>query len=148
MSPLKGGVLTGKYTRQNAATADPGRGTWVKNHLNDRAFALIDVLVDVARQAGATPAQVALAWVQGRPGVASTIIGARTMQQLDDNLGALEVRLSPDHLARLDEASKPALPFPHEFLRYTADNTQGGTTINGRPSKLWALAPQSDAERH
>jgi aryl-alcohol dehydrogenase-like predicted oxidoreductase len=147
-SPLKGGVLTGKYTRQNAAAADPGRGTWVKNHLNERAFAVIDVLGDVARQAKATPAQVALAWVQNRPGVSSTIIGARTMQQLDDNLAALEVKLTPDQSARLDEASKPALPFPHEFLKYTLDNTQGGTTINARASKVWNLAPQSDAERH
>lgn len=147
-SPLKGGVLSGKYTRQNAATVEPGRGNWVKNHLNERAFAIIDVLIDVARQAGITPAQAALAWVQRRPGVASTIIGARTMEQLNDNLSALDIVLTPEQTAQLDEVSTPVLPFPHEFLRFTADNVQGGTTINGKPSKVWHLAPKSDAERH
>ncbi|QYU68293.1 aldo/keto reductase [Leptolyngbya sp. 15MV] len=72
-SPLKGGVLSGKYTRASAATADPARGAWVKNHLNERTFAIIDAIIDIARQCGpkVTPAQVALAWVQGRAGVAS-----------------------------------------------------------------------------
>lgn len=148
-SPLKGGVLTGKYTRQNAATIEPGRGQWVKNHLTERAFTIIDALLGVTKQleGKATPAQVALAWVQSRPGVVSSIIGARTMQQLDDNLAALELTLSPDQIAALDEASKPVLPFPHEFLKYTVDNVQGGTTVNGRPSKVWHLAPKTDAER-
>lgn len=147
-SPLKGGVLTGKYTRENAGKVEPGRGAWVKNHLSERAYAVVDVLIAVAKEVGATPAQAALAWVQGRPGVASTIIGARTMEQLEDNLRALDVVLTPEQVARLDEVSKPALAFPHDFLRYTVDNVQGGTTVNGRPSKVWHLAPQSDAERH
>jgi aryl-alcohol dehydrogenase-like predicted oxidoreductase len=147
-SPLKSGVLSGKYTRQNAATVQPGRGEGIRKQLTERALSVIDVLVEIARQVRATPAQVALAWVQGRPGVASSIIGARTLEQLEDNLGALEVVLSPDHIARLDEVSKPQLAFPHEFIRNTADSTQGGTTINGRASKVWNLAPQNDRERH
>jgi aryl-alcohol dehydrogenase-like predicted oxidoreductase len=147
-SPLKSGVLSGKYTRQNAATVQPGRGEGIRKQLTERALSVIDVLVDIARQVHATPAQVALAWVQGRPGVVSSIIGARTLEQLEDNLGALEVALSPDHVARLDEVSKPQLAFPHDFIRNTADTTQGGTTINGRPSKIWNLAPQNDRERH
>lgn len=147
-SPLKGGVLSGKYTRANAATIEPGRGQWVKNHLTERAFTIIDALAAVAKQVNASPAQVALAWVQARSGVASTIIGVRTMQQLDDNLAALDVKLTPEHTSALDEASKPTLPFPHEFLKYTVDNVQGGVTVNGRPSKVWHLAPKSDAERH
>lgn len=147
-SPLKGGVLTGKYTRENAGKVEPGRGTWVTNNLNERAYAVVDVLVRVAKEVGATPAQAALAWVQGRPGVVSTIIGARTMEQLEDNLKGLEVKLSPEQVSRLDEASKPVLSFPHEFLKYTADNVQGGTTVNGRPSKVWGLSPQKDQERH
>ena len=149
-SPLKGGVLTGKYTRQNAATIEPGRGQWVKNHFNDRTFNVVDAIVATAKECGpkVTPAQVALAWVQSRPGVTSSIIGARTMDQLNDNLAALDIALDADQLARLDEASKVTLPFPHEFLKFTVDNTQGGTTVNGRPSKPWALSPKSDAERH
>jgi aryl-alcohol dehydrogenase-like predicted oxidoreductase len=151
-SPLKGGVLSGKYTRTNQPP--PGRGEWVANHLKERAFALIDALIAIANQVHATPAQVALNWVQNRPGVestprggGSTIIGARTMDQLVDNLGALEIHLLPEHLATLDELSKPQMPFPHEFLKYTVNNVQGGTTVNQRPSKAWALSPQNDKER-
>jgi aryl-alcohol dehydrogenase-like predicted oxidoreductase len=148
-SPLKGGVLTGKHTRQSAASgAKPGRGEWVTRNLSEEAYRVVDVLVAVAREAGCTPSQAAIAWLQTRPAVSSVIIGARTMEQLEDNLRSLEVTLTQDHLARLDEATKPALPFPHDFIRTTLDNTQGGTTINGRESKLWALAPKSDAERY
>lgn len=146
-SPLKGGVLTGKYTRANAATAKPGRGARVSGHLNERAFAVVDVLMSVAKQTGATPSQVAVAWVQSRPGVASTIIGARTMEQLEDNLGSLSVHLTPEHLHALDEVSRPVLPFPHEFLKGTNHTAQGGATINGLRTEFWALGPQDDKER-
>jgi aryl-alcohol dehydrogenase-like predicted oxidoreductase len=152
-SPLKGGVLTGKYTRANKDSVEPGRGAWVKNHFNDRVFNIVDAIVEIARQCKrtshgpVTPAQVALAWVQGKPGVASSIIGARTMEQLHDNVAALEVQLSPEQMARLDEVSKPTLAFPHEFLKFTVNNTQGGATVNGRPSEPWALAPKDDKER-
>jgi hypothetical protein len=70
------------------------------------------------------------------------------MEQLEDNLGALDIALSPAQIARLDEVSKPQLPFPHEFLKGAWNISQGGTTINGRPSEVWPLAPQTDAERH
>jgi aryl-alcohol dehydrogenase-like predicted oxidoreductase len=148
-SPLKGGVLSGKYTR-NSAPATEGRGTspWVTNQLNERTYGVIDTLIGVAKEVGATPAQVALAWVQSRPGVVSSIIGARTLQQLDDNLAALDVKLSAAQVKTLDDATAPVLSFPHVFLDFVADNVQGGTTVNGRPSKVWGLAPQSDAERH
>ncbi len=147
-SPLKGGVLTGKYTRKNAEKVEPGRGQWVKNHLTESNFRIVDVLATVAKELSSTPARVALAWVNHRPGVVSSIIGARTVEQLDENLAALELRLTADQLARLDEVSRPTLSFPHEFLKFTVNNTQGGTTINGRDSEVWPLAPKSPAERH
>jgi aryl-alcohol dehydrogenase-like predicted oxidoreductase len=148
-SPLKGGVLSGKYTR-NSALPTEGRGTspWVTNQLNERTYAVIDMLLSVANELGASGAQVALAWVQSRPGVASSIIGARTMKQLDDNLAALDIHLTADQIQRLDDATRPILSFPHDFLNFVTDNVQGGTTVNGRPSKVWALSPQSDEERH
>jgi aryl-alcohol dehydrogenase-like predicted oxidoreductase len=148
-SPLKGGVLSGKYSRSGASSQE-GRGSspWVQNHLNERTFKVLDVLQAVAKEVNASVAQVALAWVQAQPGVTSSIIGARTMAQLDDNLKALDVRLNAAHLRALDEATRPVLSFPHEFLRYVTDNVQGGTTVNGRPSKLWPLSPQKDSERH
>ena len=63
----------------------------------------------IAKALGTTVARVALAWVQSRPGVASTIIGARTLAQLEDNLAGLDVRLETDHVAKLDQLSKPSL---------------------------------------
>ncbi len=82
-----------------------------------------------------------------RPGVASTIIGARTMEQLDDNVGALDVKLTPEHVAALDKASTPTLPFPSDMLAAVPAFAFGGTTINGQPSKAWPQAPQNDSER-
>lgn len=147
-SPLKGGILTGKYTRDN--TPKPGEGRYGKDsrHLNERTFRIVDALIAAGQQLGVTPAQVALAWVQGRPGVDSTIIGARTIEQLDDNLAALDVTLSEKQIEQLDELSAPALPFPHEFLKMVEQNILGGTIVNGEGTgEVWRLAPQSDEER-
>ena len=147
-SPLKGGVLSGKYTRANAGRVEPGRGAWVSNNLGERAYAIIDALIAIAEQVHATPSQVALNWVQNRPGVASTIIGARTLAQLKDNLGALDVHLLPEHLATLHELSRPVLPFPHEFLKGTAATiSQNTATINGQPSQAWPMSPRDDKQR-
>src|SRR3954471_16139056 len=85
-SPLRGGVLSGKYTRENAKTARADRGERVTQFLDERTFAIIDELARLAATHGTNSAAVALAWVQGRPGVASTIIGARRLDQLEQNL--------------------------------------------------------------
>jgi len=113
----------------------------------DRTFDLLDILEKTAKELGTTVPRVALAWVQNRPGVTSTIIGARTMQQLDDNLGALDVKLTPENVASLDKSTTPALPFPTDMLAAVPTFAYGGTTINGQPSKAWEMAPQSDSER-
>ncbi|HZS38282.1 MAG TPA: aldo/keto reductase [Polyangia bacterium] len=147
-SPLKSGVLSGKYTRANAGTVEPGRGAWVKQHLQEQAYRVIDVLADVAKKLSTTPARVALAWVQSRAGVASTIIGARTMHQLDDNLAALDVTLAPEHVAALDEVSRPKLNFPADFLTNIGGYGYGGTTINGQTFAANANAPKNDSERY
>lgn len=147
-SPLAGGALSGKYTRENAGKANVGRGEWVANRLNEKGYAVVDRLTAIGKEVGATPAQVALAWLQAKPGVVSSIIGARTIDQLKDNLAALRADLNPSHIASLDDLSKPQLNFPHDFLIRTASVMQGGTTINGRSSEPWPLAPKSDAERY
>jgi len=146
-SPLKGGVLSGRYIRANRESIEPGRGAWVKNHLNDRNMDIVDLLVAHGRELEATPAQVALAWVRSRAGVSSTIIGARTMEQLEQNLASLDVVLTKDQLAALDEASTTEAPFPQSFLPFVRNNVQGGTTINAEASEPWHLAPQNDDER-
>ena len=83
------------------------------------------------------------------PGVASTIIGARTMEQLDDNLGALDVKLTAEQIAALDKLSTPTLGFPMRVPECARRCSRtGGTTVNGEKSTAWPLAPKSDAKRY
>jgi len=147
-SPLRGGVLSGKYTRANAAEASPDRGDRVKSFLTERNLTIIDELVRIAGELGTSPASVALAWLQSRPGVTSTIIGARRIDQLEQNLAALDLTLREADVAALNRVSEPALNFPAPFFRMIPLFAQGGTTINGTPSVAWPLMPKSDAERY
>lgn len=147
-SPLKSGVLSGKYTRANAATVKADRGERVTQNLGEKVYAIIDELIAIGKELHASPASVALAWVQGRPGVASTIIGARRMDQLEQNLAALDLTLTADQIGRLDTLSKPTLGFPMQFLNVAGMFSQGGTTVNGQASTVWPLAPKTDAERY
>jgi aryl-alcohol dehydrogenase-like predicted oxidoreductase len=113
-SPLAGGFLTGKYRRGEAAPAD-SRGSRREGFLEGRTeeeWALLDRLTAAAREAGCAPGQAAIAWVLTRPFVDATIIGPRTVEQLRDNLGALEVRLSAQAVQALDEASAFATRLP------------------------------------
>jgi len=148
-SPLRGGVLSGKFTRANRPKDDGS--TRVKSdskYLTEQTYVLIDALHEIAAARGATPAQVALRWVMDRAGVTSTIIGARTMAQLDDNLAACAVRLSAEDTARLDALTTPSPVFPHDFLStFIPSVIQNGTRVNGRETVAWPSAPQSDAER-
>ncbi len=114
-SVLGAGVLTGKYNLDQSAQ---GRAkNW---NVPERNYQIAQVVLQVAQETGCTPSQVAIAWVlaQQQSGHAPIIpiIGARTVSQLRDNLGALDVRLAPEQLARLDQASKIELGFPHDFL--------------------------------
>ncbi len=147
-SPLKGGVLTGKFTRETRGKVEPGRGEWVSTHLSEENYQIVDELIAVSKELNTTPARVALAWVQSRPGVVSSIIGARTMSQLEDNLGALKVRLTSTQIDRLDLISKPKLNFPADFISRSGPFSSGGTIINGETNSLNPLAPQDDSERH
>jgi aryl-alcohol dehydrogenase-like predicted oxidoreductase len=108
---LNGGVLTGKYNRQED---EPRR----YEGASERGRATAEAVLDVAREAGHSPAQVAIAWVraQQRWGPIIPILGARNEQQMRENLAALTVELSPEHLKKLDEAGAIDLGFPHTFL--------------------------------
>jgi aryl-alcohol dehydrogenase-like predicted oxidoreductase len=134
-SPLRSGLLSGKYTRQNAGTLKPDRA-WMTPQLNDKTYEVVEALARVASELDTTVARVALAWVRARPGVSSTIIGARTLAQLEDNVKALEVQLTAEHTATLDTLTTPQLPFPIEFLRMTPSLHAGGTTVNGEAPQL------------
>lgn len=147
-SPLRGGVLSGKYTRANAGQVTADRGARVTDFLNERSYRIIDVLETLASETGASVASVALAWLQARPGVTSTIIGARRLDQLDQNLAGLDVRLTTAQIAALDAVSEPSLPFPAGMLKFVGMFTQGGMTVNGATAPVWPMSPKSDAERY
>lgn len=116
-SPLASGFLTGKYSREGGE----GRLTrgWPlgQPERTDSDWAILDTLVAAAERAGCTPAQAALNWVAGRPGVVSTLIGATSVAQLDANLDALDVSLPDEVVTALDDASHaPPQLFPHNLL--------------------------------
>lgn len=114
---LGSGVLTGKYNDDAAASASTAGRAALRGDIPERSLAIAAEVVAVARELGATPAQVALRWVQGGPGVIVPLVGAKTRVQLDDNLGCLGVELTPDQRDRLDRASATRLPFPHNMIR-------------------------------
>ena len=120
-SPLGGGWLTGKYQRDERPSGatrlgeDPGRGmeAWERRG-TDRTWDIVEAVQGIAEERGVSMAQVALSWVTNRPGVTSTILGARTMEQLEDNLGSVELTLEDEELAALDAASDlPATDYPY-----------------------------------
>jgi aryl-alcohol dehydrogenase-like predicted oxidoreductase len=141
-SPLANGLLGGKY-RYNAEGKLEGQGrvtdTWVTDSTVDIASPatrrVIDTLHAVSQEVGRTPAQVALNWVTNRPGVVSTVIGARTEAQMRDMLTALDFALPAAAAARLDEASKPPAQYPYSFFAdaFQGARVRGGATIQSEP---------------
>ena len=132
-SPLAGGLLSGKYRRD--ASPDSGTrqvsGTWNEPPVRDREklYDTIEVLADIAAGHRASPAQVALAWLLGRPAVTSVIIGARTDEQLRDNLGGASLELGADERAALDKVSAPELPYPYWHQLNTAADRLGAADL-------------------
>lgn len=114
-SPLAGGWLSGKYTRDQSPTGatrlgeNPKRGmeAWDKRNADERTWQVIDAVAAVAEETGASSSQVALSWLADRPAVSSVILGARTVEQLTDNLAAADLTLTQEQRARLTDASAP-----------------------------------------
>jgi aryl-alcohol dehydrogenase-like predicted oxidoreductase len=102
-SPLAGGFLTGKYRRNLVPIS--ARAGGAKRYFNERNWILLDLMDTLAKQKGASLSQIALAWLLADPLISSPIIGANSIEQLKDNLGALDVRLSPAEKTTLDKAS-------------------------------------------
>jgi aryl-alcohol dehydrogenase-like predicted oxidoreductase len=138
-APLGQGMLTGKYTR-----ADLQRGSVdqigsrkainaVTGRLTERSLDIADVVVEVAREANCSPAQLALAWTLRNPAVAAPVVGVRTPEQLADNLGALEVEITDEQLARLDAISAVEKTFPMDVLKSPAEGMMfGGVKVAER----------------
>lgn len=113
-SPLAGGFLSGKYGRTNPAPAGTRfaeAGSFVPFD-KEMGYRVVDMLKEVADRHGASPARVALSWVLGRPAVSSVIVAARNVEQLEDNIGAVDLRLSDEEVRLLDAASDPGVPYP------------------------------------
>jgi aryl-alcohol dehydrogenase-like predicted oxidoreductase len=133
-SPLGGGWLTGKYRRDERPSGatrlgeNPDRGVegYDRRSVVERTWDVVAAVREVAESRGASMAQVALAWLVDRPAVTSVILGARTMEQLEDNLGAADLHLSPEETARLDAVSDPG----------AADYPYGGPGTEQRSRKI------------
>jgi aryl-alcohol dehydrogenase-like predicted oxidoreductase len=115
-SPLAGGLLSGKYRRDQQGPEGARHLTdWGEPPVRDpdQTYDVIDALVEIGETRGVSAAQVALAWSLGRPGISSLVVGARTDEQLADNLAAADLELTADEVARLEEVSRPPLIYPH-----------------------------------
>lgn len=124
-SVLGAGVLTGKYNRDEKPNGRASqRAATVQRNLD-----VAQLVTDIAGEIGCSPSQAAIAWAQQQPGVIIPLLGARTLEQVQDNLGAAEVRLTGEQLDRLDEATRIEMGVPHDFLRnpFSADLLFGGT---------------------
>jgi aryl-alcohol dehydrogenase-like predicted oxidoreductase len=113
-SALAGGFLSGKYSRNNPAPAGTRfaeAGQFVPFD-KDKSYKVVEELKEVAKRHDTSPARVALAWVLGRPAVSSVIVAARKPEHLDDNIRAVDLRLSVEDVRLLDEVSDPGVPYP------------------------------------
>ncbi len=141
-SPLGSGLLTGKYidTHQKylqsqgespETTADISRGTLITSRMNQQNLAICKAVQKVAQEVGRSPAQVSLNWLLQKPSVTSIILGAKTVKQLEDNLGCLDFTLTPEQMEDLDKVSQIELGFPHDFINseMVRNIVSGGTNI-------------------
>jgi aryl-alcohol dehydrogenase-like predicted oxidoreductase len=113
-SPLAGGFLSGKYSRGNpppAGSRFADAGQFVPFD-QEMGYRVVDAVKQVASRHGASPARVAIAWLLGRPAVSSVIIAARKVEQLEDNIRAVDLQLSDENVRQLDAASDPGIPYP------------------------------------
>jgi len=112
-SPLAGGFLSGKFTRNSESGGGNRRDTFDFPPVNkEKAYDIIDVLIEVAKTHHVSAAQVALAWIRQQPAITSTIIGAKNVDQLKDNIKSTEITLSADELKKIGEVSATPKPYP------------------------------------
>lgn len=116
-SPLAGGYLTGKYRRGEKGRIAGHIGEFLPVNM-EQGEKILDALDEIARAHNATPGQIALAWTGNRPGIASVIIGAKTMKQLEENIVSATITLAPDEAKHLDDASATRLPYPQWMINH------------------------------
>jgi aryl-alcohol dehydrogenase-like predicted oxidoreductase len=136
-SPLAGGLLSGKHRRDRKASEGTRQfAGWTEPPIRDEAklWDIVDVIVSIANARGVSGAQVSLAWLLGRPGVTSVVIGGRTQAQFTDNLAAADFKLTAEERQRLDAVSAPPLLYPYWHQLWTAKDRLG-------PADLSLLGP-------
>jgi aryl-alcohol dehydrogenase-like predicted oxidoreductase len=122
-SPLAGGLLSGKFTRQNQKPEDSRRSTFDFPIVNkDRVWNILDVMVPIAKAHSVSPATVALAYVLAKPFVTSVIIGAKRIDQVNENLASVNLKLTPDELRQLDDVSALPPEYPGWMLPFQSAN--------------------------
>ena len=132
-SPLAGGLLSGKYRRGEDAPEGSRRFQgWTEPPVHDegKLYDTIETVVAIADEHGVSPAQVSLAYALAKPGITSVIVGARTEEQLTDNLGAADVVLTDDELSRLDDVSAQPLLYPYWHQANTAGDRLGAADLS------------------
>ncbi|KAF9400788.1 hypothetical protein BGX21_003515 [Mortierella sp. AD011] len=136
---LAEGFLTGKHTREQIDQNSKRHGR-INGHIkSDKNWRILDEVKAIAKECNRTPAQVTVNWTLQKPGITSPLIGARTMEQFEDNLGALEFKLTEKQMARLDAASNPSeLPFPNDLASNSAMFIGHGLNIE-MPKEFYAL---------
>jgi aryl-alcohol dehydrogenase-like predicted oxidoreductase len=112
-SPLAGGFLSGKFTRHNEVAGDSRRDAFDFPPINKaKAYDLIDLMAEIGKKHNVSVANVALNWVIRQPGVTSTIIGAKNLLQLNDNISAVDLQMTPEEIQQLNDASALAPEYP------------------------------------
>ncbi|MFC3207852.1 aldo/keto reductase [Aquamicrobium soli] len=124
-SPLAGGLLSGKYTRDKATARQLAGWSEPPIRDEDRLWRIVDTLVEIGKERGVSAAQVGLAWLLGRPAVASLVIGGRNEAQFKDNIAAANLTLSLEERTRLDTVSKPPVLYPYWHQQATAKRSFG-----------------------
>jgi aryl-alcohol dehydrogenase-like predicted oxidoreductase len=121
-SPLAGGFLSGKYTRESLKDRENRLSGFDFIPIDKEAgFRLIEQMREIGKAHGASVAQVALAWLLARPWISSVIVGASKLEQLEDNLKAIDLQLTPAQMQMLDKAFEPKPIYPNWFTTMTAD---------------------------
>lgn len=143
--PLASGLLSGKYKREGNTGKGEGRlaaPNPIFNRFTEHNWRVLDATLDVAKQIGRTPAQVALNWLATQPGVTSVILGATTVAQLEDNLGALDFSVPAELRKRLDDASALEPVHPYNFYApWMQTRISGGMAVSPwRPAPIYAGA--------
>jgi aryl-alcohol dehydrogenase-like predicted oxidoreductase len=127
-SPIAGGLLSGKHRRNQAAPEGSRQfAGWTEPPIRDenRLWNIVDTLVEIGAERGVSGAQIALAWLLGRPAISSLVIGGRNEAQFKDSIAAAELKLSDDERARLDAVSRPPLLYPYWHQQWTARDRFG-----------------------